>query len=424
MGYSKRDYMLSAYDSIDRFDDIGDNPFEDEEEAKGGCAQNDWDDDKSIDEKDAEIDEAELFLMHAEAAERYGVYERDPDKLAQMKKDLKSPNEAVRSKANDMLHKLLSNFVASCAHELINKNPTIKHENRKRGERDYKFQEVQELIQCGWEGIMLHIDEYDPYRTAPTTFFFPHVHHHMVLYIHEFQNRTTVYKSSLMRKIRDATDALNREGNSNPSIIDIAIQAGLRPSMVRKTLEEKRNSETKSMDEMTVDAGEYSSTGRSAKSRDEYDTRTGAYNSAFNPHQALMDKEQKEVFARALATLPDGQREVIRRVFGIGCDKESYKEISEHLHYSVSDIKSMETQAKNRLYLNVDLRRNIRGEKAEQIKSELNFEPVCITPDHAAEIQMNMISCIDEDPEETQISTNDLVAVGGGTFAIMETFDF
>lgn len=305
-------------------------------------------------------------------------YERDPKRLTEMFKALHDPNKVKAEIAGQQIYDQLHKWILSIGHKHF---PTWMRNQ----------QEQEELVGEAWEAVFRAVPKYDPYQSAPSTYFYRPIVHNMSEYINKFLKKTTGYNTGIQRQIKQAMRLLASEGNRNPSVLDIAYETGIKPSIVRKSMEFTGATETRSLDEMPVDPGEYSATGKSARARDDYDMSATAYSERYNPYARLVKQEESNALAAAMAELPRQQCDVLCRLYGIGRDKQTYTDISHELNMPTNQIKLIEANAKSRLKMNTNLCSSWKG-VATQVKEAFDFEPLAITPDAIGTSMMDALA--------------------------------
>lgn len=311
------------------------------------------------------------------------TYETDPEKIKLFFDQFHYGTQSEHEYAAEMIRDLLSGLVISIGKKhfpTYMKNP----------------QEREELIMNAWCGVYEAAYNYDPSRAAPTTFFYRPILHEMNEYIARFLNKSTSYSMLVRKKIKEATDRLSARGVRNPCVLDIAYESGMKASAVRKAQESQYYAASRSLEEMVMDPGEYSQSGKSTRAREDYDVRPAGGSDFGNPFAFVSQKENLTALYDALNKLPPSQRDILCRRFGLeGYDAQNYTTIFNETGITTDRIKAMEQQAMNRMRMNSDLRRNYRGGKANEIKEDLDFEPVCVIPDQAALTMMNLLDNIE-----------------------------
>lgn len=307
-------------------------------------------------------------------------YDNDSENLKVIFTAYRDGDDETRGIAACLIEHRLRNLVPSIAHKYYSTYMDSK-------------QEANDLLNCGWEGVFKVAANYDPTRSSPSTFFYRHILHEMDEHVKRFVHKSTSYNIRIYTQIRDAIDSMAARGIRNPSIMDIAYETGLRTSVVRNALGCQSCRESRSFDDMSFDPETYSQDGKSAKSRDEYDqlckNTPGEYS---NPLAIICDKEDSCIVIRAINTLTPLQKDVICRLFGIGCRRQTYSEIFRDMKIPTDQIKIIEVQAKKALSQNAELCRAFNGGRAVDTKSELDFEPIAFTPDDVGISMMDTLS--------------------------------
>lgn len=309
-------------------------------------------------------------------------YETDPEILQAMFDMYRTGDEEARALAGGLIEHQLSGLIYSIGH-------------KKFGSYMQNKQEIRELVNAAWCGVFQAADSYDATRSAPSTFFYRHIVHEMSEYINRFIHKSSSYNMIVRNEIKAATERLKARGIDCPRILDIAYESGLKASAVRKALDCADYAETRSFDAMTVDPSEYSSSGKRHKSRDQYETSSSTVDAYSNPFAVVSRREDADALGRALAGLTETQRDIICRLFGIGYPKQNYATIFAETGIPTNEIKIIQNRAMTRLRNNTDLCRFYQNGKAYEIKNDLEFEPVCYTPDATAQSMMDALDEIE-----------------------------
>ena len=298
-------------------------------------------------------------------------YETNPEILQAMFDMYRNGDKEGRALAGGLIEHLLSGLIYSIGHSAF---PSYMRNK----------QEVRELVNAAWCGVFQVADSYDPMRAAPSTCFYRHIVHEMAEYVNRFIHKTSSYSMGIQKEIKAATERLARRGVACPRILDIAYEAGLKASAVRKAMDCFEYSRAKSFDSMAIDPTEYTSSGKSHKSRDQYENRSSSVDAYCNPFAVVSRQEDADALSNALSALTPTQRDVVCRSFGIGRAKQNNSTIFEETGIPTNEIKVILNRAMTRLRNNPDLCRVYKNGKAFEIKNDLDFEPICCTPDATA----------------------------------------
>lgn len=306
-------------------------------------------------------------------------YDTDPENLKIMFQMYRDGNEKQREIAGFLIEHQLRSLVYSIAHKYFKTYMDNK-------------QEVKELVNSAWCGVFQAAADYDPTRAAPSTYFYRPILHEMSEYVNRFLHKTTSYSMNVLKKVRTATERLIEKGNYTPSVLDLSFESGLRASAIHKALDCEYYSKSRSLEELPIDPVEYNPNGKSAKAREDYDDYRIAITEFSNPLTQLCMQEEENALTHAMNSLTDIQKDVLCRLFGIGYDKaQSHAEIFKETHIPTDKIKKIETQAMARLRHHPELARNFNMGKATEIKRDLDYEPLVITPDNAANMMMSTL---------------------------------
>lgn len=308
-------------------------------------------------------------------------YETNPEILQAMFDMYRTGDSESRALAGGLIEHQLSGLIYSIGYKAF---PSYMKNK----------QEVRELVNAAWCGVFQAADSYDATRAAPSTFFYRYIVHEMSEYINRFIHKSTSYSMGVQKEIKAATDRLMKRGISNPRILDIAYEAGIKASAVRKAMDCFEYSRAKSFDSMAVDPGEYSASGKSLKSRDQYENRSTSVDAYSNPFVVISRREDANALYRALDELTSTQKDVVCRLFGVGHPKQNFQTVSAETGIPTNELKVILNRAMTKLEKNPELCRFYRG-KALEIKTDLEFEPVCYTPDATAQSMMDALEEIE-----------------------------
>ncbi len=341
-------------------EDVTDEENECEEEF---CDENDC----VIDLDNIEIDEADTE-----------GFETDPEKIKTMFDTFNQSTGYKRELAGNEIVNQLKKLIYSIGHKYF--SSYMKNLSQP--------QTVEDLTQSAWCGVFEAISAYDPTRGNPTTYFYRPILHEMTEYINRYYNKATSYSVGVRKKINQARESLAAVGNDNPSILDLAYESGLRPSKIRKSLDIEVGAKTISLDAPVDDTTDQAyGMNHVAVANDSY----------ANPYEIMCKKERIAQIRAAIDALPKSQREVIVRRFGLAGNRpENYTSIFKATGITTNRTKELEQRAMTRLRLNPTLRQSWAGGKAMEIKEELDFEPVAMTPDSAAWAMADLLQEIED----------------------------
>lgn len=128
-------------------------------------------------------------------------FESDPKVIDHYVQLYRSGDPDRMQKASEFFYRQLNRYVYDLAWEHY---PT------------FMASKGDDLIQCGWIGVMEAIDRYDPYTYAMTTHFKPYILKQMSLFICNASSQHLAQNLSMLIRVQDA-DMLNRNELSQKS---------------------------------------------------------------------------------------------------------------------------------------------------------------------------------------------------------------
>ena len=100
-------------------------------------------------------------------------------------------------------------------------------------------------------------------------------------------------------------------------------------------------------------------------------------------------------FGDGVNFLADGiGREVLCRMYGIGCNKQTIAEVGKAMNLPTNQVKDLEARAKSRLKVDGRLRATWKG-VGTQVKEAFGFESLSITPDKVGLSMMDTLAEIE-----------------------------
>lgn len=183
----------------------------------------------------------------------------------------------------------------------------------------------QDMLQCGYIGVMKGMDAYDPSRTMPTTFFKTYIKCEITRFITEFLNGSTVHYATTLGKINKAKryfESLNIEYNDTT----LAEYLGISLVSVKEALASQ---------EAAI----------SVNYQDEFagvadDSPYIAKNAAFkSPEEELEEQDLIDVLSEAMQKLTNEEREAISMRFGLEGSPMSIRQIANELEIAQGTVK-------------------------------------------------------------------------------------
>ena len=197
--------------------------------------------------------------------------------------------------------------------------------------------EADDLQQEGMMGFVeeLKKGKYDPYRSAPTTYFDQAIGHSIRSYITKNVSKTTPYYHSSMKKIRAAIVFLETNGQE-VSEVSIAQVTDLPLSTIRQCMVYEKNLVMPSMDEPKPNSDE----NHPQTLRDTVPDIKGK-----TPESLFFEKEKSRVLHDAVNSLSEQEQEIIRLHFGLDCERMDIKSLAKKEKCSVDDIRAAVNRA-------------------------------------------------------------------------------
>lgn len=252
-------------------------------------------------------------------------------------------------------------------------------------------QEKEEMLACGRAGVMSAINEYDPNKAMPSSYFFRPILHELQNHVSSFIHESSNYNHTMSKRIEATKAKLAEDGIMNPSIMTIAIEMGVRPSTIRKQLERPNNNNAANYEDR------YNNSGKVDIASNEIDDLDCAEFSDYgDPYKSVIKSETTTNVQQALASLTDAQQACIRLKFGFeGRCEPSYAAIGAQLGLSVDMVKKNIQRGINVLRMNPRINAGRRANRASEIQHSLNYEPFAITPDKVGLSMMNTMDDLD-----------------------------
>lgn len=195
----------------------------------------------------------------------------------------------------------------------------------------------QDMLQCGYIGIMKAMKSYDPDKAMPTTFFKTFIKHEISCYITEFLNGSTVHYATTLGEINKAKRHFESLGIPYDNVV-LAEYLGRPRTSVAKAL---------ACQEAAI----------SVNFQEEFENKTDESAPAsarcdmyMNPERCLEEKALSEVIATAIKHLTKVQQNIILMYYGFTGSPMSVKQISMELGISQSEVKFEHQMALANLY--------------------------------------------------------------------------
>jgi len=178
----------------------------------------------------------------------------------------------------------------------------------------YVHDYFSDLYSEGVIGVLADLPNYDPTKSAPTTYFDIRIKHQINIYISTQINKISSHYISNMAKINRAITELKQKG-INATNQDIAIATGLSVETVMQTIR----------------INESVNTMQSCDSND-FEVENQLISKELSPEAAYLKNESITELKEAINRLPELDRAIIQMKYGIDTFiRPSYKEISDEL---------------------------------------------------------------------------------------------
>ena len=227
----------------------------------------------------------------------------------------------------------------------------------------------QDLRQVGYIGIIEAVPNYDPDKGAPATFFTIYIKHNISEYCNNFVQQITPHYANKIKIINETkTQLLSLGLDITPA--NISMVSGLRLDVVIKSL----NAETMSQQ-------------KNCPSESYMDGLMTEF--APGPEDSFEKEEQMNILTTAIQELPNEQREVIIRKYGLfGTEPENNAEISKHTGISVTSIRKYLQKAMVTLKSNESLRAMFPNYISQET---LEDNEISLVPESAAQAMMQLL---------------------------------
>ena len=184
----------------------------------------------------------------------------------------------------------------------------------------------EDYVSEGMMAVIKHLSEYNPDESSPSTFFYQHIKHDLIVSLSEERGTTRHYNSKIA-KIKKAQNDLIKAGKA-PTEAMIAIMTNEPVLTVKRVLETIDSQYAKPLDELRNVSG-----------------RT------LTPDEEFAQKEGKETVENAIDyLLTEDEAKVIRLKYGFEDDApKNYIEISNITGLSKDDVKKKVTSALKKL---------------------------------------------------------------------------
>lgn len=228
----------------------------------------------------------------------------------ELMKDYHSDNPRLREKAKEAIVNELTGFVLYII---------------KKRYPSYTSRYYDDLVQCGMEGILIGLKEYDPSKGQPSTYFYPFIVHELQEFINQTVYKTTPYYSVTVKKINKII-AQFETMNISYSARDISIQTDLPLNTVEKTLRIMNGNSEASLDFCSdkVEGPDY-----------------------YDPVSEYLKKESIEFLYKTMKEcLTEEEALIMAYLHGVGdLDALPLKAIAQKMNISLDRVKKLKTLA-------------------------------------------------------------------------------
>lgn len=197
----------------------------------------------------------------------------------------------------------------------------------------YRAEHYDDLMQAGMIAVLEQMPRFDPEVSQATTYFPPYILHAMNEYIARMVFGTTTHYLTQITKITRAMDELKKNGNRNPSPIDIYQATGIPVETIRTALR-IRNSESSSL---------YTENDELLNIADEIND---------SPEEYCEKKFASLHLAEAVSSLPSPEADIISMRFGLNqfIAPQSFRVIGEKLDMSIDEVRKCCSDGIRHLY--------------------------------------------------------------------------
>lgn len=242
---------------------------------------------------------------------------------------------------------------------------------------------TKDLYQEGCLGVLKGMENYNPKKGKPTTYFGIYIIHEMTEYINLNINKTTSHYSANIIKVKKAINHFEREGREW-TVKDIAQETGISAETITQAL-----NIMSSADEVHYDTVDY----LDSKMSKTFDS----------PEDTVLKNETTEIIKNAMnSVLTEDEANVIRLKYGLDGEEElSYKNISARLGIQIDKVKKLKNTALRKLSNSKAIKDSFGYLK--KTKKVLNESMVGIVPIKAAEEMMAELDEVFAEEESTKI---------------------
>ena len=224
---------------------------------------------------------------------------------------------------------------AEALDEIVSENrPLITYFIQKNYPTYAKTDYFPDLLQCGTIGLIECLERFDPTKADLSTFAEKYVIHRLSEYVNDFIRGVRQHYGRNIHRVKAAVERLNRKGNDNPSVTDIAIEADMSTSEVSRAMKIAVRSDTVSYDSEGVLSSMVSDVSE-------------------NPHDKYESTETIEALYAALNGLTSDERRIIlmRHSLGPYADQKPIpnKDIAEKLDIPLSSVRGLYSSAMRKL---------------------------------------------------------------------------
>ncbi len=188
---------------------------------------------------------------------------------------------------------------------------------------------TEDLVQEGSIGLMNAVENFDPsYNVMFSTFAFPYIKNKMNLYVQQICHIISIPNNVQLslNKLKQTIDSLTLKLEREPTDEEIASEMKV---TVEQVLEWKSYMNYKIMSDVKKD--DYSD--------DKDSSITDFYpDSSQDPSQIAKDKELYDKVISLIEGLPEKKRDICKRKYGIGCQKETLQNIAKDYNISLQRV--------------------------------------------------------------------------------------
>lgn len=200
----------------------------------------------------------------------------------------------------------------------------------------YCAKDFEDMLQCGYIGVLKGLETYDPDKAKPTTYFKTFIKCEVSKYVTEYKNHTTVHYASVLNRITKAANYFESVGIPYNNV-KLAEFCNISLVSVNEALAYKEKSVTANYQDALLNKADV-------------DNPIVGDPHRYNPEDEYMHNEQTDMIQLALKQCLDKQEQfVVMARFGFLGNTMSHSEVAKALHITVQESKTLQQRALNKL---------------------------------------------------------------------------